>query len=201
MAAYDYLLLDLQPGLAARREFVEGLSRADLPAAGLKPLALFTSQLGWDGSQVALLLERTDGRPGVQSAALGALASAPQVRGCEAHVLEPTVRPTPNSVLKPGGIYVHRWFEVRPDDIAEFVALSAEAWPDFEGRFDAQIFGLFRAGTDRADKARLLLITRYANHGVWEDSRDPTTSAMQTFARRALLTLQTRAASSLLVPL
>jgi hypothetical protein len=44
-----------------------------------------------------------------------------------------------------------------------------------------------------------LLVTRYASHGVWEDSRDPSTTAMQTFARRAMLTLSTRAASTLLV--
>jgi hypothetical protein len=109
----------------------------------------------------------------------------------------------PGAVLKPGGIYVHRWFEVDSSSLNEFIALSAEAWPDFEGRFDAQIFGLLELTSPRPGDApgrrHLLLITRYASHGVWEDSRDPSTAAMQTFARRAMLTLSTRAASTLLV--
>ncbi len=98
---------------------------------------------------------------------------------------------------------MHRWFEVDSSAFDEFIALSAEAWPDFESRFDAQIFGLFdltspRAG-DTPGHRHLLLITRYASHGIWEDSRDPSTAAMRTFARRSVLTLSTRAASTLLV--
>jgi len=43
------------------------------------------------------------------------------------------------------------------------------------------------------------LITRYADHGVWEASRDPTSEAMQIFARRQQLTRRSWAASTLLV--
>ena len=35
--------------------------------------------------------------------------------------------------------------------------------------------------TARPASSRLLLITRYGDHGVWEASRDPTTEAMQIF--------------------
>ena len=47
---------------------------------------------------------------------------------------------------------------------------------------------------------RLLLITRYGDHGVWEKSRDPSTAAMAAFARRQLLTRDSWAASTLFVP-
>ena len=41
---------------------------------------------------------------------------------------------------------------------------------------------------------------RYASHGVWEASRDPTTDAMKSFQRRAQLTLSSRGCSTLLAP-
>jgi hypothetical protein len=196
MAAHDYLTLTLKRGPAARAEFIKRLGAARLTDGG-KAVGLFTPQLGWEASQAALLVERGD------EAALQALTRAPEITSCEAHHLAPTIRPTPGAALKAGGIYVHRWFEVDSSTFDEFVALSAEAWPDFESRFDAQIFGLFELTSPRPGDApghrHLLLVTRYASHGVWEDSRDPSTAAMQTFARRALLTLSTRAASTLLV--
>jgi hypothetical protein len=197
MAAYDYLTLTLKRGAAARAEFIKRLGAAGLTDGG-KAVGLFTPQLGWEASQAALLVER-----GGDPAALQALTRAPEVLSCETHELAATIRPAPGAVLKRGGIYVHRWFEVDSSTFDEFIALSAEAWPDFESRFDAQIFGLFELTSPRPGDApghrHLLLVTRYASHGVWEDSRDPSTAAMQTFARRALLTLSTRAASTLLV--
>jgi hypothetical protein len=103
-----------------------------------------------------------------------------------------------------GGIYVHRWFEVQGDSVDEFVELSSAGWQTFETLFDARIFGLFRAEASADDRAagvaRLLLMTRYATHGVWEDSRDPSTEAMQIFARRQQLTRRSWAASTRLVP-
>ncbi len=202
MAVFDYLTLSLARGTAARAQFVKSLAAARL-ADGGGAVGLFTSQLGWEASQVALLVERDDQRD--RSAALQALSRAPDVISREFHELASTIRPTARAALTPGGIYVHRWFEVDSSSLNEFVALSAEAWPDFESRFDAQIFGLFERTSARAGDApghrHLLLVTRYGDHGVWEQSRDPSTAAMQTFARRAMLTLSTRAASTLLAPL
>ncbi|HEY5006576.1 MAG TPA: hypothetical protein VII42_01145 [Caulobacteraceae bacterium] len=196
MATYDYLTLTLKRGPAARAEFVKRLGASRLAADG-KVAGLFVPQLGWEAARAALLVERGD------TGALQALTATPEVVACEAYELAPTIRPLPGAVLKPGGIYVHRWFEVDSSTFDEFIALSAEAWPDFEGRFDAQIFGLFALTSTRPGDApghrHLLLVTRYGSHGVWEDSRDPSTAAMQTFARRAMLTLSTRAASTLLV--
>jgi hypothetical protein len=196
MAVFDYLTLTLARGPAARAAFVKRLGDAGLTEGG-KAAGLFLPQLGWEAAQAALLVERGD------RTALDAVSSAPEVVSREFHELAPTIRPTADAVLKPGGIYVHRWFEVDSSAFNEFVSLSGEAWPDFEGRFDANIFGLFELTSarpgDTPGHKHLLLLTRYASHGVWEDSRDPSTAAMQTFARRALLTLSTRAASTLLV--
>ncbi|MFI4936239.1 MAG: hypothetical protein ACHP7N_16630 [Caulobacterales bacterium] len=199
MANYDYLFLELSPGAAVRAEFIRSLAAAPRAPQDGRPLGVFVPQLGWAGSQAAVLIERAgDG----ESPAARAVAQASQAVACERWTLVPTVRPRPGDSLSAGGIYVHRWFEVESAAVDEFVALSGEAWPDFEGQFDARIFGLFTATpageATTAGLVRLLLITRYASHGVWEDSRDPTTSAMQTFARRAALTRRTQAASTLL---
>ncbi len=201
MADYDYLFLSLARGPAARSRFVEAVAAAGLAAAGAEARGLFTTQLGWEASQAALLIQRgADGT--APTAAIETLSRAPDVLSCEPHELRPTIRPLPGAALKPGGIYVHRWFEVEAGSFDAFVNLSGQEWPDFEARFEARIFGLFEDMTARpAGRRRLLLITRYADHGVWEASRDPTTEAMQTFAKRAALTLSTRAASTLLTVL
>ena len=117
--------------------------------------------------------------------------------------LTPTLRPAGDATPKPGGVYVHRWFEVEAGAADEFIELSGQGWARFEAQFDTRIFGLFRAAPSPSDLearlARLLLLTRYADHGVWEASRDPTSEAMQIFARRARLTRRSWAASTLLV--
>lgn len=200
MAVFDYLFLRLQRGAAVRTGFAEALKAAGLGRAG-QAAGLFTAQLGWEAAEVAVLAQRPD-EAQAAPAPLVALPGTEAVLHADFHVLVPTVRPTPGAALAPGGIYVHRWFEVAAESFDDFVGLSAQAWPDFEARFDARIFGLFEVAAEApAPTRRLLLLTRYASHGVWEDSRDPTTEAMQTFARRAQLTLSTRAASSLLTPL
>lgn len=197
MTTYDHLTVQLERGPAARARFVEAAKAAGLAA----PAGLFVAQLGWAASQAALLARRPDGLD-TASPALQALAAAPEVKSAAFQILAPTVRPREGDGLTAGGIYVHRWFEVAAGDVDAFVGLSAQAWPDFEARFEARIFGLFTlAAGAQAETRRLLLVTRYASHGVWEDSRDPTTEAMQTFARRAELTLSTQAASTLLVPI
>ncbi|HZC15599.1 MAG TPA: hypothetical protein VE309_02455 [Caulobacteraceae bacterium] len=200
MAVFDYLTLTLARGPAARAGFVKAIAASGLSDGG-KAVGLFTPQLGWEAARAALLVERGGDRVGAAEA-LKALSRAPEVKSCAFHELAATIRPGPGAALKAGGVYVHRWFEVETAAFDEFIALSAEAWPDFESRFDARIFGLFdltsgRAG-DPPGRRHLLLVTRYASHGVWEDSRDPSTAAMQTFARRAMLTLSTTGASTLL---
>jgi hypothetical protein len=201
MTIYDYLFLELNGAAAGRAAFLGSLR--DARAAGrIAPLGAFVPQLGWGGAEIAVLGERSADTAGAGAAA-DAIAGMAQVVSCARFELTATLRPRTGDILRPGGIYVHRWFEIAAPSLEEFIALSAQAWPDFESRFDANIFGLFevRAGGDvTADERRLLLITRYGSHGVWEASRDPSTAAMKTFARRAALTLRTRASSTLLAP-
>lgn len=157
----------------------------------------FSPQLGWANNEAAVLLRRTD------HAAPSVLAAPGLIAAAEVEPLTATLRPADDARPLPGGIYVHRWFEVDAAAADEFVALSGQGWERFEAQFDTQIFGLFRAEATPADReagrARLLLLTRYADHGVWEASRDPTSEAMQIFARRAQLTRRSWAASTLLV--
>ncbi len=84
------------------------------------------------------------------------------------------------------------------------MTLSGEAWPDFESRFDARIFGLFGAEASPDDlqqsQRRLLLMTRYRDLGEWQRSRDPTTEAMKIFARRRELTRVSLARACALIP-
>lgn len=192
---YDYVFLDLDvappgPALAARLNAQAGA----LASAGGQVLGVFTPQLGWRARQAAVLLRWSGGNDAAE-AVLSAL-------GGHRDRLAPTARPGPADKLSAGGIYVHRWFVIDTASLDEFVALSTEGWKDFEARFDTNIFGLFTVAQTEAERAagrtRLLLLTRYADHGVWETSRDPSTAAMAAFMRRQKLTRDTWAASTLL---
>ena len=199
-AAYDYIFLTLaraptpHPALARRLADVA----AALKAAGGEIVGQWAPQLGWANDEAAVLV-RWSGARG-EPDAVTALEGVAHGDGTP---LAPTIRP--GDADRPGasGIYVHRWFEIEAGAESEFVDLSSQGWAHFETLFDAKIFGLFRAEPSAADRAagssRLLLITRYGDHGVWEASRDPTTEAMQIFLRRQQLTRRSWAASARLV--
>ena len=206
--AYDYLFLDLADaeGSTPPRAYAEAV-KARLPgitAAGGEVLGLFTPQIGWVARQSALLVRwgpQAKGRDGE----IAGLMRGKTVTFAQRGKLAATSRPTMADKPPPGGIFVHRWFVVKTANVPEFLALSQEGWRDFETRFEAKIFGLFtadRSGVDvRNGAVRLLLITRYKDHGVWEASRDPSTAAMAAFRRRSAITKDTWNASTLLVPI
>lgn len=201
---YDYLFLDLEasPGTPPSRAYAEHVRAAGVAEAGGEVLGLFTPQLGWHGRQAALMVAWGPDAPR-RAETMAKLAKAPGVKESQAHRLSATARPAAGDRPQPGGIYVHRWFVIATPSLPEFVELSTTGWRDFEARFETKIFGLFTAGQTAQDKAagqtRLLLCTRYRDHGVWEASRDPTTDAMAAFQRRQKLTLDTWAASTLLL--
>ena len=172
---YDYFHLTLGRQRTAQKALADHL-HAD-PAV----VAVFAPLLGF-ASNEALVLAKAG----------ASLAGAPGVAAAETHRLTPTLRPTADVAPRPGGIYVHNWFTVDGSAADEFVKLSGEAWPDFEARFETEIYGLFLAAESPADAAdgarRLLLMTRYRDLGEWQVSRDPTSAAMQVFARRRELT-------------
>jgi hypothetical protein len=202
--AYDYLFFDLSPGEAPGRALTRRLAAEGTALArdGGAVLGQWTPQLGWTSRQGAVLIGWT-GESGGREAAMARLAAAPEGQLIRRDRLTPTARPAPGARPPPGGIYVHRWFVIGRDDVDAFVALSVEGWRDFEVRFDTRIFGLFTAAPTPDDDAkgvvRLLLITRYGSHQVWEDSRNPSTDAWAAFTRRQQLTRDTWGASTLLV--
>ena len=181
--------------------------KARLPgitAAGGQVLGLFTPQIGWVARQAALLVRWGPGAKG-REGEIGGLMRGKTVTFAQRGKLAATTRPAIADKPRPGGIFVHRWFVVKTANVPEFLALSQEGWRDFETRFEASIFGLFTADRTAVDvrngAVRLLLITRYRDHGMWETSRDPSTAAMAAFQRRSAITKDTWNASTLLVPI
>lgn len=199
-AAYDYVLLTLERAPAPHPALARNLADAApaLKGAGGAVVGQWAPQLGWANDEAAVLVRWTGARGDLAAVTgLGGVARASVER------LAPTIRPADADRPPAGGIFVHRWFAVEAGAEDEFVDLSSRGWAHFETLFDARIFGLFRAELSAEDRAagvaRLLLVTRYGDHGVWEASRDPTTEAMQIFLRRQQLTRRSWAASTRLV--
>lgn len=190
--AYEYFSLTLGRERTAQKALSDHLRGA----MGAELVAVFAPVLGF-ASNTALVLVKGEGGS-------DAIGSAPGVVASEHHGLTPTLRPTDDVPPLAGGVYVHNWFTIDGEATDEFVSLSGEAWPDFETRFEAKIFGLFLAGESDADRAdgarRLLLMTRYRDLGEWQTSRDPTSAAMQVFARRRQLTRVSLARACQLIP-
>jgi hypothetical protein len=190
--AYEYLFLTLARAPTPHQALADKLRAA----SDVEVVGQFAPQLGWAGNEAAVLV-----RGAIPDAA--APIAPPLVTSVRRERLTPTIRPSDVDRPAPGGIYVHRWFEVEAGAADEFIALSGVGWERFEALFAARIFGLFRAEPSEADRdddvVRLLLLTRYGDHGVWEASRDPTTEAMKIFARRQRLTRRSWAASTQLV--
>jgi len=195
-SAFSYSLVRVKPG----RDVFAKLA-SELGVLGSDLYGVFQPQLGFASNEAVVMTTGGDGK---------LLEGLDGVASVETELLTPTLRPADGSSLyrdgwPTGGIYVHRWFTVEADGVDEFVALSGEAWESFEVNFDAQIAGLFRAERSQGDEAagveRLLLLTRYGSHGVWEDSRNEAADpeAWKRFLRRHALTRETTGRSSLLV--
>ena len=177
---YQYFELHLGRERGAQQAVAKGV----YGALGDRAVAVFAPLLGFASDQVLVLL---DGEAQADTVLKG-----DGVISAQRHRLTPTIRPAPGAQPPAGGVYVHNWFTIDASGFDEFVKLSGEAWPDFETRFEARIFGLFAAEALPDDlqqgQRRLLLMTRYRDLGEWQTSRDPTTAAMKIFARRRELT-------------
>jgi hypothetical protein len=163
---------------------------------GEPALGVFAPLLGYASNEALVLVD--------DRADPDAVLKGSGVMAVERHRLSPTLRPHQDAQPEAGGVFVHNWFTIEGDSFDEFVRLSGEAWTDFEARFEAKIFGLFAvepAAQERAAGARrMLLMTRYSDLGEWQKSRDPTSAAMQIFARRRELTRVSLARACVLVP-
>ena len=202
VAHYDYLTFTLECRQTIWRDFVSHIQDVATPAiiaANGELLGLFQGQLGFASNAAVMVLRWTSG---VHNR-LHELDDAPGVTIMHEQKLSPTVRPTDDGTLKSGGIYVHRWFTVDADRAADFVALSNQAWENFEGSYQTEIFGLFTAERTAQDlregASRLLLLTYYASHGVWQGSREQTRDPNGLFVQRHALTRWTVGRSSHLI--
>lgn len=206
---YEYRVTKLNRGLAPWAPFT-----AHVLGDGMKAIAehdgglcgLWRPQLGFASDEAVTMTvwpkEGTGWRQGHRL--IDGIAHETETSHVD--LLKPTARPvSPNARPAPGGIYVHRWFHVDAHTVDQFVALSAEAWESFETSFDAAIYGLFEAeptpDDDFEKRRRLLLVTRYGNHGVWEASRNEAADpeAWQRFLKRHEMTRSTIGRSCLLV--
>ena len=161
-----------------------------------KAVAVFSPLLGFASNQALVLTDA--------AAPAEAVMRAPGVVSAERHALSPTIRPADGAKPAAMGVYVHNWFTIDAAGFEEFVKLSGEAWPDFEGHFETRIFGLFAAEPSHQDAEtgarRLLLMTRYRDLAEWQKSRDPTSEAMKSFAKRRELTRVSLARACVLMP-
>jgi len=191
MPTWEYAELTLERGPAAHRALAKALAER---ARAVPLIGQFSPQLGFASDEAVVILRG----PGLETI----LPAGAPIVSRKLTRLTPTIRPRETETLAPGGIYVHRWFTIDGPALDEFVSLSGKAWPEFERLFDARIFGLFSAEESEQDRSviarRMLLLTRYGSHDVWEKSRDPSTEAMQIFLERQRLTRTTVARSSLL---
>ena len=200
MSTYRYLSFEVSRGRAAWAAFTKQVQEkaTEFRSTGGKVVGLFAPQLGFASDEAVVLLRLAD-----QSQIAPFDFAETTLRAAE--ILTPTVRPSDGQRLRAGGIYVHRWFTIDGDRVSDFVDFSWRAWKDFEGAFDTEIFGLFTAEANaqdrRAGAARLLLLTWYRDHGVWEASREQPRDPNSLFAQRHLLTRTTIGRSSILVPL
>lgn len=190
---YDYLELTTGRETGALQAAARTLKAAPTP-----PVAVFAPLLGYASDTVLALFPALEGDAALAVTRGAGVTSAVRTR------ISATARPDRGAKPVAGGIYVHNWFNIDAGAVEEFVALSVAAWPDFESRFDARIFGLFLTEESELDRSqgarRLLLMTRYGDLGVWQASRDPTTEAMKIFARRRELTRVSLARSCTLLP-
>jgi hypothetical protein len=199
---YDYLTFQLARGRQAWADFTAHVREIAAPAiqgAGGEMIGLFQGQLGFASNEAVVLLRW----PNANRDHLRELDRAPAVVTMHPEKLTPTVRPADDKQPKRGGIYVHRWFTVDADSVADFVALSNRAWQNFESSYETEIFGLFTAEMTAADlregAGRLLLLTYYASHAVWENSREQTNDPAGLFVQRHALTRSTIGRSSRLI--
>ncbi len=186
--AYDYLTAELEKdALPTVRQFLGDGIR---DAGGLLWGAwLGAGSIGWYDDQVIAMVAWT-ASPGDARSWLAGVEGVGEVA---VERMAATVRPQEPAPLPAGGVLAHRWFELYDAaDFDELMQLSADAWPAFEGSYDAAVEGFFRSADD---PRRVLLVTRYGSVAEWERSRGvgqatsgDLAEARQRFRRRRELT-------------
>lgn len=166
-----------RPGCAG---LVETLAdkQNDITKLGLTTIGLFTPLFGLASNEVYLVVTGT--------ADFQVIAEQHDISIVEQHRFQSTIRPVEATPCSRQGVYVFRWFTIKPNAAQDIVRLSGEAWPTFEAEFDTEIQGLFVE--DAAKPERMLLLTWYRDLSVWEASRSPQPAARENFLKRHQLT-------------
>ena len=184
---YEYRYIRVRQNTWEQAEqAILGQGAAAVAEAGGQFYGLWAGQIGLSANQGVVVTVWTS-LDAAKQGGKSAIAAADSIAASETLYLEPTARPEEPTAPEGPGVFAHRVFEVRRDDADRFIALSSEAWPQFEEVFGARIFALWReTGHDRA-MDRLILLTRYPDYAAWEASRfwrpDPDPKAADALAR------------------
>ncbi len=190
MSVYDYRLLACPP----RQSAAVARALVDQGLPGGRVFGVFTAQIGIPRDQVIVMNVWPD------AASVRAPALPAGVTTVEQALWDATIRPAEGAVITVGpGIVTHRRFTVRDDDVAEFVALSGDAWGNFEETQAAQPIGMWRSQTPAAPGiADMRLVTWYSDLAAWDASRfwtanpNPATAAAHArFKARGEITIDT----------
>ena len=140
---YNYFELRLNRDRATQRAVADHVRAA----LGSQLVAVFSPLLGFASNQALVL---TDAKAPTE-----AVMRAPGVVSVErwrCSGLRPVIRPgRGREGRQPWASTSHNWFTIDANGFDEFVRLSGEAWPDFEGHFETRIFGLFAARPSKDD--------------------------------------------------
>lgn len=187
LRVYEYRYIRVrQNAWDEAEQAILGKGAAAVAEAGGQFYGLWAGQIGLSANQGVVVTVWTS-LDAAKQGGKTAIAAADSIAASETLYLEPTARPEEPTAPEGPGMFAHRVFEVRRDDADRFIALSSEAWPQFEEVFGARIFALWReTGHDRA-MDRLILLTRYPDYAAWEASRfwrpDPDPKAADALAR------------------
>jgi hypothetical protein len=166
-----------------------GDGRRTIEAGGGSIYGIWRSQIGRPRDELTAITSWRDGADATRSMA-DVLRGATSVQDHEMCVMTPTLRPTSPAPPTRQGNFAFRWFETSAQHFAEFLALSAKGWPDFEASYDSQVIGLWRIVDDGAsnDVITSLLLTRRPDLAMWERSKIPQgekeVAMRETFNRR-----------------
>jgi len=181
-------------------------ARPAVEAAGGSLYGVWLPQIGLPAAEGIVITTWPDAAALARGAA-AALEGLDDVLGSEAERLVATVRPESTAPPPEGGVYAHRFFSLAESDWPEFLSLSTQAWVGFEKSFEARVVGFFRSLDVTPPAARVLLLTRYADLGAWEQSRmagprsDEEEGIRARFLRRHELTESTMVVTTQLAPL
>jgi hypothetical protein len=198
---FDYATVS---GSVAWPQLASALLSEAAPAiegSGGHSYGLFAPQFGLASNQL-VWMTRWDRLEGAALEFERTLLGLDAVEAVSHHGVAATARPRTAAPPHRPGVYVHRWFDLDPANVAEVVELSAVAWETFEQAFEVEIIGFFQTVGEPRDAAQLMLLNWYPTLAAWEASRnfeaDP--ESRSRFLRRAELTRGTRAITTTLVP-